>query len=290
MEQVRWWSVTLAREWRADRVTGLAAEIAFYGILSLFPAMLALAAGMGWMQAIIGADAARSAERELLDFLRRILTSEASGTIDAVERLFTSRRTGVLSFGAAAALWSLARAFSGVVDALDVVYEIEERRSWVHRRGVALGLALGSVVLGVVVLAAFVVGPLLGSGHDVADAVGLGSAFATAWNWARWPVVVVALVGWAVAIYHFAPNRQAGLRTDLPGAVIAAFGWIAASVALSAYLSVAGSSNPVFGTVGGALICLVWLYALAIALLLGGEVNSIVAQRRRRGTGPSTPL
>lgn len=278
--RVRPWAAVFAREWRDDRVTGLAAEIAFYGVLSLLPAFLVIAAGLGSLEWLIGGGAARRAENELLDLLHRVLTDEASGTVAAVESLFTSRRPGVVTFSAIAALWALSRAFSGIIDALDVVYDLDERRPWLRRRALSLGLAVGSAAMVTLVLAAFVVGPLLGSGREVADALGFGGAFATAWNWLRWPVVGVALVAWAATLYHFAPNQRTAWRAELPGALTATAAWIAASVGLSSYLAVAGSANAVLGALGGALIALVWLYALAIGLLIGGEVNAMLAAAR----------
>jgi membrane protein len=271
----------VAQELRRDRVTGLAAEIAFFAILSLFPALLALVAALGSMEAVVGQDLAADAQDEVVGLLERVLTDEASGTIDAVQRLFDQSSPGLFTVGLAVALFSASRGFTAVINALDIAYDLDERRSYGRLRLAAIGLALGSVAVGAVLLAVMILGPLLGTGPDVAEAIGAGGAFATAWDWIRWPVAAMVAVGWATTILHLAPNHRTRWREDLPGALLAATTWLALSAGLRAYLAVAGDTNQVFGTLGGALIVLLWLYLLALGLLLGGELNAVL--RRRRG-------
>jgi membrane protein len=270
---------SLAREWREDRVTGLAAEVAFFGILSLFPVLLAVAAALGSLEAIAGGDVAERAQEEVVGFLRDVLTEEAGETVEAVDRLFASSSPGVLTVGVAAALWAASRGFAAVINALDIAYDLDERRGYLRVRAVALGLAVGSVVVVALMLAMLVLGPLLGTGDDVADTVGLGGAFATWWDWVRWPTAVVVLIAWAATVFHIAPNHRTPWRWDLPGAVLSATAWALVSVTLRAYLALAAGGNQVFGALGGALIILLWLYLLALGLILGGELNAVLAQR-----------
>jgi membrane protein len=264
--------------WREDRVPGLASEIAFWGILSVFPGLLATAAALGVMDTILGGDIAERAQEETIDYLEEILTEEASGTINAVEDLFTTASPGLLTFGVLAALWAASRGFAAIIRALHVAYNISERRNALKRRFLAFGLAAGSVLVGALGLAMVVVGPLLGTGQDVADAIGLGDVFATLWTWIRWPVVLLIVVAWATTILHIAPNHKTPWRWDLPGAVLATVAWIVVSFGLRYYLSFAGEGNQVYGVLGGALIALFWLFLLAIGLVLGGELNAVLVQ------------
>ncbi|MEX2659146.1 MAG: YihY/virulence factor BrkB family protein [Acidimicrobiales bacterium] len=268
----------MAHEWREDRVSGLAAEIAFFGVLSVFPGLLALAAGLGSLEAIVGQEVAAETERVVLDALRDSL-GERSPTVEAVHSLFTEQNPGLLTFGLILALLGMSRGFGAVIRALDVAYDVEERRPWLHRRLMAVGLALGSLVIAVVLLAVLVLGPLLGGGRDVAEALGLGQVFATGWTWLRWPFALLALLAWAVTLLHLAPNHRTPWRWDVPGAVLAASIWIATSVGFRAFLAVAGEGNQVFGALGGALTLLFWLYLLGIGLVLGGELNAVLAAR-----------
>lgn len=283
------WSLAsdLVGEWRHDRITGLAAEVAFFWLLAVFPAALATAAALGSLELVVGRGLAGEAEAAVLEALRDVLTDRASGTIEAVEALFDQGDAGTATIGLLTALWAASRGFLAVIRALDVVHHLEERRSYGRQRAVALGLALGSVVTAAAILAVLVLGPLLGNGRDVADAVGLGAAFATGWDLLRWPLAAAALVGWAATVLHVAPSHQTLWRRDLPGAVLAGACWAVLTVGLRLYLQLAPGANVVLGLLGGPLIVLLWLYLLAIGLLVGGELNHLLGQRRR--TPGSTP-
>jgi membrane protein len=274
--------VELVHEWRDDRVTGLAAEIAFFGVLSLFPTLIAITAALGSLEVVAGSDVATRAQDEVVEFLRRVLTDEAAGTVDAVQDLFTGSEPGIVTVGALAAVWAASRGFVALVKALDVVYDLDERRGYVRLRVVALLLALGSVLVAAVMLAMLVVGPLLGTGRDVADAVGLGDTFAGVWNLLRWPVAVAVMVAWAATVLHVAPNHRTPWRRDLPGAVLASLAWGLVSAGFRLYLSLAAGANQVLGTLGGSLILLLWLYLLGVGLLLGGELNAVLVARSAR--------
>ena len=134
---------------------------------------------------------------------------------------------------------------------------------------------------GALLLAMVVPGPLLGRGHRVADVVGLGEGFAVFSDAFRWPVVFVVIVLWTSTVFHLGPDHDTPWRWDLPGAGVASVGWAFVSVGLRLYLEVAGETNQVLGSLGGALIVLLWLYLLGAALLAGAEVNAVLAIRHR---------
>lgn len=269
----------LAQEWRDDRVSGLAAEIAFFGVLSVFPGLLALAAGLGSLEGLVGQEVAADTERAVLLALSDSL-GEDSATVGAVRSLFVEQRPGLLTAGLGFAVVGLSRGFGAVIRALDVAYDVEERRPWLHRRLLAVGLSLGSLAVAVVLLAVFVLGPLLGGGRGLVDTLGLQGALAALWTWARWPLALLALVAWAATLLHIAPNHRTPWRADVPGAVLAAAIWIVTSIGFRAFLAVAGEGNQVFGALGGALTVLFWLYLLGIGIVLGGELNAVLAARK----------
>lgn len=278
----------LVHEWEDDRVPGVAAEVAFFGLLGLFPSLLAVAATLGSLDGLVGQDLADQTREAVVDWLQRFLTAEAGSTVQAVEDLFQEASPGALTTGVVVALWAASRGFTAVVNGLDVVYDLEERRPWLRRRLVALGLALGTVVVVAALVAMLVVGPLLGSGAELAERIGAGRAFAAAWDWARWPAMLVALAAWTATIFHLAPNHRTPWRADVPGAVLTTGLWVLLSVGLRAYLALAPGSNQVLGALGGVLIVLLWLYLLAVGLLLGGELNAILlARARARAAAPA---
>lgn len=279
----------LYREVVKDRVTGLAAEVAFFAVLSIFPGLLMVAAALGHLELLVGADLAERSHRQILDFLDLILTNQAAGALAEVEGLFEERRPGIITVAGLGALWALSRGFAAVIRALNLAYDVDERRSLVRLRLMALGLSVVGIIATAITLAMIVVGPLLGQGDRIADVVGAGDAFAVAWRWARWPVAFAIMTAGATTVFHMAPNRRRSRwRADLPGALFAATLWLVVSAGFSAYLRLAPGANAVLGALGGGLILLVWLYLLSLSLLLGGELNAVLAKRAGGEHAPVT--
>lgn len=282
-------SEDMHKAWRKDRVTSLAAEVAFFAVLGIFPALLAVAAALGFLGALLGADVAMKAQQRLVGVLTTFLTERGQGTIDAVRQLFEEGRGGVLTLGVTGALWSGSRGMAAVLRALSEIYDAEEHRSRLRVRLVALGLAVGTMLALAVMLSMLVLGPLLGLGRALARSVGLGEAYGTIWEWAGLPVGFLLLVLWAGALFHSAPHRHLGWKHDLVGAGVAGLLWLAVSLGLRVYLEVFGG-NQVLGVLGGAIVVLLWLYLLSLSLLLGAEVNAVLAERRRPLAGGSGAL
>ena len=261
-----------------DRISGLAAEVAFFGTLSIFPALLMLATALGYIGRIVGSDVVDTSRAVVVDFVSGILTEQ--GPVNAVESLFLGDFGGVLTLSIATAVYAMSRGFSAVITALDLAYDLPETRSWIRQRVVAVGLGLGSVLFALLMLVMFVAGPLLGGGDAVADFLGLDSGgFRVFWNWLRWPAMLFALVAWAILLYKLAPHHKMRWRRCIPGALFSAFGWLAVSLAFSAYLRVAFGANQILGAIGGGLVMMVWLYMLSWVLLVGGELNALIDER-----------
>ena len=270
------------REAVDDRLTGLAAEVAFFGVLSLFPGLLMVAAALGSLDSLVGSKIATTTEREILRFLDLILTDQASGAVNAVARLFDRDNSGLLTVASLVALLVLSRGFATVLRALNLAYDVTERRRWWKLRLWSLALAIGSTLIASVVLAMIVVGPLFGQGREVASFFGLGRGFGFIWRWLRWPLVFALLIAWATTLFYIGPNRRKERwRRDLPGATVAAVLWLIVSAGFNIYLRVAADTNPIYGVLGGGLILLVWLYLLSLSLLVGGELNAVLAARNR---------
>jgi membrane protein len=267
----------MVSEWREDRIPDNAASVAFFGVLSLLPAFLALAATLGPLDTLVGNDLAQRVQERILDFLGSVLTSEADGTLEAAQNLFEEERPGLLTFSLLLAVWTVSRSFAALVRALDVVYEVEERRSWFRIRATALVIAVGSLLSAALMLTMIVVGPLFGTGEQIAAEVGLGDQFAFLWDVARLPFAFVVLVLWAATIFHVGPDHHTPWRGDLPGAALTAVLWLAFSGGLHLYLELAQAGNAVFGALGGALIVLLWFWLLSLAVLIGGELNQVLA-------------
>lgn len=277
------WSYRFVRdiidEWSKDRVGGLAAEIAFFALLGFFPAVIVLAAALGSADGILGAGAAADIESWLIDQLTDVLGG--SSVEETVRDLFAGSNSSALSVGAILAAYAASRGFTAVVRALDIAYDHEHQRGWLSTRIVGFGLTLLTVVAAAIVLTLIVIGPLFGEGAELAERLGVDGWFEVLWTWFRWPVVFLALVGWAASVYHIAPNHRSPWKYELPGAVLASLWWTAVSLGFGTYLQFASTgANAIFGLLGGALSLLFWLYLMAMGLLLGAEVNSIIASRQ----------
>ena len=279
----------LRNEWSRARVGGLSAEIAFFGLLGLFPAVIVFAAALGSLDVVIGAGAAADTEEWLLD--RVVETFGSDNTLRAtIEELFDRSNAGLITAGIVITVYASSRGFTAVVGALDVTYGHEDRRNWISTRVMGFVLTLFTLVVAALVAAMVVVGPLLGGGEEIAERLGAGSAFTTAWVWFRWPVVFVVVVCWAASLYHLAPRRRTPWLTDLPGAVVGTVWWLAVSLGFRVYLDAASSGmNAVVGLLGGALSLLIWLYLLAMGLLVGAEINRVLSDRRDLHTTTDAP-
>jgi membrane protein len=274
LRRVRKFVRTFVAESGEDRLLGLAAETAFFVVLSIFPGLLIAAGLLSVLDVLVGADVAAGAKRAVLSTLDTVLTEEASGVLASVENLFEESRGRLLTFATVGALVTLSGAFGVLIDALNLAYDTVERRSWLRRRFLGLLMGVATMVVVVLALAVLVVGPFLGGGRELAELVGLGSAFSFTWNLLRVPVLFLGLVLWAAALFHYAPNRPTDWRDALPGALMTAILWIVASAGFHLYLSLVAGANPVLGAFGGGAIVMMWVYLLSLALLLGGELNA----------------
>ncbi|CAN5709236.1 N/A [soil metagenome] len=287
----------VARAWQEDQLVDRAAGVAFWVALSTFPILIALAAGLGVLGTIAGADTADRAQESVLDLLTGVVGGGdlEAGLVGAVRDLFAAPSTGALTLGLVGALYTGSRGVAGVVRALDDVYGLAESRGWVATRLLGLAIALGSIATGTVLLAIVVLGPLLGGGPEVAGAVGLREFLAVVLDHLRGPVAFAFVVALAVTLFHVAPNHPSHpavdhrrpWRGDLPGAVLTATGWITMSLGFGLYLRLAATGNQVLGVLGGGLVFLLWVYLLSAVLLLGGALN-VVLDRHRSGA-PAQP-
>lgn len=273
----------MACDAKDDRVAGLAAEVAFFALLSVFPGLLGVAAGLGALDKLFGSELAGQAQREVVAVLETFLTDRAGGTVEAIEALFDGGSAGVFTFGVVAALWAASRGMATILRALALIYEAEDIRSRLRRRIVAVGLAAASMLLLVLTLAALVLGPLFGAGRAVADWLGVDAVYGAVWTWLGIPLAFLALLAWAAVVFHSVPHRHVGWRPHIAGAACTGVLWLFVSFGFRLYLQLFGG-NPVFGVLGGALVVLLWLYMLSLALLIGAELNAVLCGR----TGTAT--
>jgi membrane protein len=268
------------REFMDDQCTDLAAALTYYAVLSLFPALLAMVSLLG----LIG-----QAERTT-DALLGIVDDLAPGTaVDTlqpvVESLTQSNSAGfALVIGIALALWSASGYVGAFGRAMNRIYEIPEGRPFYKLRPLQIVITLIAVILICLVALALVVsGPVA---ESIGNAIGLGSAAVTAWQFLKWPVLVAVVVLIIAILYYATPNvKQPKFRWVTPGSIIAVVTWALASVAFAFYVANFGNYNKTYGTLAGVIVFLLWLWITNLAILFGAEVNAEIERGRQLQSG-----
>lgn len=296
----------VVRSWRRAtevRVTGLAAEMTYYGLISLVPLLTALGASLGFLERLVGTEAVAQIEESLVDAVSTVFAEQVAADVLAplIEGLLREERAGVAVGSVLVALWLASRMFRAAIRALDDAYRVPERRGLVSQYALGIALALGAVVTLLVILAAVVIGPLLGDGQEIADRLGLGAFFELAWSVLRWPALAVVTTTYLTIVYRYGPNVMTTWRRCLPGAAVGTVGLVLVSVGFSAYLRLAGPGAPGGDSVEGAAVTaaaqtiglvlagVVWLWLSSIVTLAGGVVNAELDRDQRTGGGGVPP-
>ncbi len=273
--------VRSVREFKADNLGDRAAALTYYAMLAMFPAFIVLVALLGIFGTypqttnavlkIVSDVGPKSA----VDFLRQPLTGVVRSKGGA---------GALLGFGLLGTLWSASGYVGAFMRASNQVYEVEEGRRFYLLRPLQLGVTIVMVLMTVVVaLAVVATGPLA---RAVGDQVGAGSSAVTIWDYAKWPVLLLVVVTMFAVLYYTAPNAKLpGFRWITPGGLVAITIWLIVSVAFALYVANFGSYNQTYGTLGGIIVLLVWLWITNLSLLLGMEFNAELERARELEAG-----
>jgi membrane protein len=272
-------------EFRDDNLTDWAAALTYYGIQALFPMLLVLVSILG----LVGAGTTQA----LIDNIG----SAAPGTakdiiISAIHNLQHSRGSAGVLFvvGLLGALWSASGYIGAFSRASNAIYEVGEGRPFWKRRPQQLVITLVMVVLlAASALAVVVTG---GLAHQAGRLLGIGSTAVQVWDIAKWPVLVLLVSLMFALLYWAAPNvKQPGFRWISPGSMLAVLIWLIASAGFAFYVSNFGSYNKTYGSLGGAIVFLVWLWISNVAVLLGAEFDAELQRERELQAGrPGDPI
>jgi len=269
------------REAKEDNLTDWAAALTYYGVLSIFPALLVLVALLG----LLG-EHPRTTDA-LLEIVQEVSPGAASETLrDPIVDVIRSKggAGALLGVGLLGALWSASGYIGAFMRAMNVLYEVEEGRPFWKLRPLQIAITIAMVLLlALVAIAIVVTGPLASA---VGGVVGLGDAAVTAWSWGKWPVLVLIVIVMLAVLYYLAPNvRHPGFRLLSPGAVAAVALWLVASLLFALYVANFGSYNKTYGSLGAVVVFLVWLWISNLAVLLGAEFDTELERRRELGEG-----
>ncbi|MBN1528071.1 MAG: YihY/virulence factor BrkB family protein [Thermoleophilaceae bacterium] len=279
----RWWPILqrTVQEFQEDHLTDWAAALTYYAVLSVFPALLALVSVVGL---VVDPD---TLTRVLNDGVEKLGPESATDTFAAPIRSF-SRNQGaagvLLVIGLLGALWTASGWVGAFMRASNTIYETEEGRSFWKRRPLQLFVTLAMMVFLALLLVGLVVtGPVA---RDVGDTIGVGDAAVSAWNIAKWPVLFLLATVMFASLYYIAPSAKLRrFRLFTPGSMLAVFLFVLASAGFALYVANFGSYDQTYGTLGGVITFLIWLWIANLAILLGQELNAEVERERQLEDG-----
>lgn len=252
------------KEMNEDDIWGLAAQMSFYFQLAFFPFLI-------FVMALIGYVPWEHLLENMLDAAGRVLPGEAYALISHQARAIMARESsGLLSLGIAGALWAASGGVVALMGALTRAYDARESRSYLRARAVAL---LSTVALALLLLTAFAL-LLAGDWLDAWLASIFGPFLKPIWALGRWLLILLFLLFSAALVYYFLPNVEQDWRWVTPGGVLAVVVWIIASLGFKLYVANLGDYNATYGSVGAAIVFMLWLYISSLILLVGAEINS----------------
>jgi len=257
-----------------DHVMAFAGNLTYKALFAVFPFFTFLLSLLG----IFNAD---GLVNTMINKLSGVVPESATAFIEGQLLSITrSQAESAFTFGAiisiALALWGVSGAFRSVMEAMNVMYEVEEDRPFWKVYGLSIFMSLAVVVLLVGALVLVVFGEPIGV--RVADLVGLGSVFATVWSILQWPVVACVVLFAFALIYYFAPAARQRFRWISPGSILAFVFWLIFSLLFSLYASTFGGSsyNETYGSLAGVIVLMLYVYYSALIMLVGAEMNQVI--------------
>ncbi|MBA2580328.1 MAG: YihY/virulence factor BrkB family protein [Thermoleophilaceae bacterium] len=273
--------VRTVKEFQDDNLTDWAAALTYYAILALFPGILVFVALLG----VLGQFP--DTFNALLEIARQVAPPSAVDSIAGpIESVIKQKQAAgaLLGVGLLSALWAASGYIGAFMRAANVIYEVKEGRPFWKLRPLQILVTIVMVLLlAVVAIGIVITGPLA---EAVGNVIGLGDLAVTAWSYGKWPVMLIVIMGMFAALYWVAPNvKHPHFRWVSPGGIVAVLLWILASVAFGLYVANFSSYDKTYGSLGGAITFLVWLWVTNIALLLGAEFDAELERARELEAG-----
>jgi membrane protein len=267
------------RELMEDDALGLAAQLAYYFFLALFPAILCALALVSFLPLqnftdVVVRAAANVAPEPMLAVIR-----------EQMARLAEGNHGGIATVGLLGALWSSSAALVAVIDAINRAYDIEEGRPWWKVRLTAIALTVGLALFIVLSFGLVVAGPQIADW--LAGKFALGAVFTSGWKILQWPVAFALMTTGIGLIYYFAPDAEQDWVWITPGSLLATVLWLVGSIAFRFYVVNFGSYEATYGTVTGVILLMLWFYLSAFVIILGAEVAAEIEHASPWGKEPA---
>ncbi len=250
------------------RVTGLASEAGFFALLSLPPLVLGLVGGVGYVGAAVGSDAVAEVRAQIQAYAEQIFASDTivSTVTTSIDDVLDRGRLDIISIAFLLSLWSGSRVLNVFIDTISIMYGQGGERGIVRTRALSFSLYVVALLVGAVILPLVLLGPSL-----------LDELLPRPWHFLLtlyWPVVTLLTVASLASLYHVATPRRSPWRRDVPGAVLALVIWVVASFVLRLVITASVGGTSIYGPLAASIVVLIWLYFLAIAVLIGAALNA----------------
>lgn len=258
----------LFKRFKEDEISSLAAELAYFFLLSLFPFLIFLMNLLAYLP--LSSDV-------VLDFVAQYAPGNTMKLIENnVRHIIETQNVTLLSFGVIGTIWSASNGINAIVRAFNKAYQVEENRHFLVARLMSILLTFAMILVILVALLLPVFGREIGL--FIFRAFGFTEVFLTIWNTIRWLLSAVILCIVFTGLYFIAPNKRMKISEAYPGALFATVGWIVVSLLFSYYVGNFGNFSVTYGSLGGVIILLIWFYLSAVIIILGGEINAILSK------------
>lgn len=260
---------------KANAVTDRAAQLSYYFLFALFPSLFFVVTLAAYLPVQGSMD-------DLLARLDSIMPADAFDIIGGqLKQLTTQQKPHLLTFGLALALWSASRGVDALRGALNLSYDVRETRPFWKTNGISILVTIATAGLVLVSVAAFALGGDVGLW--LAEKAHVDSFWAVAWNFARWPFTAMLIMFVAALLYYFLPDVQQEWRFIRPGSVLGTLMWLGATYGFTFYVEHFGSYQKTYGSIGGVIVLLTWLWITGLIFIVGGEINALVEHTSRDG-------
>ncbi len=274
LKRLKQFGIDLFKNFTEDEVTSLSAQMAYFFLLSLFPLLIFLVTLVGYFPY----DAA-----SLIADLSGYIPGEAMSLIESnLEQVVDASGGGLLSIGIIGTLWSASNGINAVMRSLNKAYDVEENRSFLMGRLIAIMLLVSMLILILVALLLPVFGRAIGV--YIFSFFGASETFIEVWNMLRWIISSAVFFVVFLYLYRLAPNAKVYLKDTLYGALFATLGFQLASFGFSFYVNNFGNYSATYGSLGGIIIMMFWFYIIGIVVITGGEINALTAKYRGRSS------
>ena len=265
----------LAKRISDNAATDRAATLAYYFVFALFPFLSFLVTLTAYLPL-------QGAMQELLARLNELMPGEAMAIVqDQLEKLVTVQRPRLLTVSLLLAVWSASRGVDAIRTALNLAYDVKESRPFWKTQGMAIGITVIGAVLVLVSITLIALGGK--AGEWLASQLGIQQVYAMAWAVLRWPITMFLIMLVVASLYYFLPDVEQEWRFITPGSVLGTSLWLLSTWGFTQYVEHFGKYDVMYGSIGGIIVLLTWLYLTGLIFVLGGEINAILEHAAHEG-------